>query len=394
MTFDEALAAARESPRLVRLAADVAVAEAALVTARTYPYNPELELEVGDRRGPAGSQTDRGAGLSQRLELSGQRGERREAAEAALEAARAAFRQARVGVLGDVGRAFAEAVHRRELLAVEETEAELARAFAATVERRLEAGSATAVDLALARAGLARAERGLALARGSYRTAESRLAESVGSVGSALVTPTGGLPPLEPPPPLDEVLSRALSVRGDLAAATARVEAAEARRRLARALRIPDLTVGARARREEGDDVTSLSVGIPIPLFDRNQGRIAEAEAEIAAARSELALAELSARREVAAAYGQLDAALAALQATERLGVTPLEEGLALLERSFEAGKIGAADLLLYRREILEGRRQALEASAEAWEAAVDLAVALGGGLPGSRGSRPEEVEP
>lgn len=383
MTFDQALAAAAEAPALARRAADVQAAEAALVAAETYPHNPVLEVEAADRSGAGGSTTDRAVGLSQQLELAGQRGKHRAAAEADLVAARAAFEQARVAVLGGAARAFARAFHARELLAVEEAEAELARSFASLVERRLEAGSATAVDLALAQAGLARAERGLALAAGAYRTAQARLAEAVGVAGAALVVPAGELPPLTPPPDLEETLARASARRGDLSAAGASVAAAEARRRLARALRFPDLTVGARAGREEGDDVVGLGVALPLPLFDRNQGGLAAAEAELAAVRSELAVAELAVRREVAAAHGRLATALEARRLTERLGVIPLEDGLALLERSFDAGKIGAAELLLYRRELLEGRRQAVGAVAEAWEAAVDLAVAAGGALPG-----------
>jgi cobalt-zinc-cadmium efflux system outer membrane protein len=384
MTFDRALAAASQGPRLARLAADVAVAKAALVAAETYPHNPVLEVEAADRSGADGATTDRSVALSQPLELAGQRGERRAAAEADLAAARAAFEQARVAVLGQAALAFARAVHRRELLAVEETEAELVRSFASMVERRLDAGSATAVALALAQAGLARAERGLALATGAYRTAQARLAEVVGGSGAALAAPAGDLPPLRPPPALDAVLAAAVARRGDLAAAGASIEAAEARRRLARSLRYPDLTVGARVGREEGDDLVGIGVAVPLPLFDRNQGGVAEAEAELAAARTDLAVAELVVRREVAAAHGRLTAALEARRLTERLGVTPLEDGLALLERSFEAGKIGAAELLLYRRELVEGRRQAVEALGEAWEAAVELAVAAGGALPGT----------
>jgi cobalt-zinc-cadmium efflux system outer membrane protein len=394
MTYEEVLAAAGRAPRLALLAAEVGAAEGALAGAETYPHNPVLELEAADRDGAEGSTTDRAAALSQQLEPPGRRGTRREAAEADLTAARATFEQARAEVLGEAARAFAAAVHRRELLGLEETGAELARSFASLVERRLDAGSATAVDLLLARAALARAERGLALARGSYRGARSRLAEAAGLAGLDGVEPAGELPPLEGPPALEEAVARATGLRGDLAAAGASVEAAEARGRLARSLRLPEVTVGVRAGREEGDDVVGVGVALPLPLFHRNQGGVARAEAELAGARAGLAAAGLAVRRQVAEAHARYAAALEARRVTEGPGMTALEEGLQLLERSFEAGKIGAADLLVYRRELLEGRRQALEASAEAWEAAVDLAVALGGGLPGSSGPRPEEVEP
>ena len=192
-------------------------------------------------------------------------------------------------------------------------------------------------------------------------------------------------------------VARALESRGDLAAAEARSETAAASHRLARSLRLPDLTVAARAGREEGDDIVGLSFGIPIPPFDRNQGGIAEAEAEIVAARSEVEVARLAIEREVVAAHGRLVTSLTALRAAEGLGMSALEEGLDLLQRAFEAGKIGSAELLLYRREIVEGRRQALAAERDTWIAALDLATATGGWLPGldlERTPMHEEIDP
>jgi cobalt-zinc-cadmium efflux system outer membrane protein len=383
MTFEEALEAARESPRLARLEADVALAEAALITARTYPHNPDLEVEAAARSGPEGSTTDRGLGISHRIEIAGQRSERRAAADAAVLAARSSLRHARTEVLGAAAQTFVEAAYRQDLLQVEEAEADLARSYSNLVERRLEAGLATAIDLALARAGSARAERAVALAKGADQEARARLTETLGARASVSISPVGEIPPLAAPPSLDEVLSRALDGRGDLAAAEARSQAAEARRRLSRALRIPDLSVAARARREEGDDIVGLSFGIPIRLFDRNQGALAEAEAEVAAARSEVELARLAVEREVVVAYGRFVTALAAREAAEGVGMTALEEGLTLLQRSFETGKIGSAELLLYRRELVEGRRQALAAARDTWAAALELATATGDGLPG-----------
>lgn len=394
MSFFEALEAAADTPQVARLATEVATAEASLVGASTYPYNPTLEIEAADRRGARGSTTDRAGGISQELELAGQRGKRRAVAEASLSAARASYAQARRAVLVEAALAFVRAVHDRQRLETERTEAQLARSFADLVERRLEVGTATALDLALAQAGLARAEQSAALAEGTYRTSQARLAQVVGIAGATRVEPVGELPPLPSAPDLEETLSRAMAVRGDLEAARSRVEAAEARLRLARADRLPNLTLGLRAGREEGDDIAGFGLSLPLPLFERNQGGIAAAEAELAATRADLALQELAVRREVATAHTRLTASLEARRLARRLGMTPLEEGLELLERSFEAGKVGAAELLVYRRELVAGRRQVIEAEAEAWESSMELAVAAGTPLPGLEWMERQEPNP
>ncbi|MFP3940921.1 MAG: TolC family protein, partial [Thermoanaerobaculia bacterium] len=172
------------------------------------------------------------------------------------------------------------------------------------------------------------------------------------------------------------------------------VEAGAARRALARSERMPDVTAGLRAGREEGDDIVGLGLTIPIPLFDRNQGAVAEADAELAGARAELAVTDLAVRREVAAARARLVAALEALEAAESLGLAALEDGLELVERSFDAGKIGSAEVILFRRELVEARRQSVEARVEAFRAAVDLAVVTGEALPGTEWLDIAETEP
>lgn len=383
MTFEEVLTAVRRGPQATRLATDIDAAAARLVGAGTYPYNPRIEVGVADRDGAEGSTVDRSAQLSWQLELAGQRGERRTAAQAGLTAARAASTQALRQLVAEAAGAFASAVAQRELVAVERADAGLARSFASMVVRRLDAGSATAVDEALAQAGLARAGRSLALAAGGYRASQARLAEMAGATEVALVEPGGGLPPMPEPPSPEQTIAQALLLRGDVRADRARVEAAEARLRLARSDRTPDLTVAARAAHEEGDSIAGFFFSLPLPFIDRNQGAMAEAEVAVAAARSELAARELLARRQVAAALARFAAAAEARRLTLQAGMTPLQEGLELLERSFEAGKIGAGELLLYRRELVEGRRQVVAAQFEAWEAALELATAAGVSLPG-----------
>ncbi|MDY7091541.1 MAG: TolC family protein [Acidobacteriota bacterium] len=392
MTFFEALEAAASSPQLQRLAARVEAGEAESRAAEVYPHNPVLELEAADRRGGEGSSTDHMVKLSQQLEIAGQRSARRSTARTDLDAAKAAVSHARRRWLAQTALAFARAEHRRQELEVESTEAELAASFAALVERRLEAGSATALDLALAQAGLARAERRRTLAQSTYRGAQARLAEAT-AAAAPTVRPAGDLPPLVDPPELAQILDRSRQARGDLRAARLRVNAAEERLQLARKERIPDLTLGVRAGREEGQDLTGVSVAFPLPVIQRNQGAIARGEAELSTARAELAVTELAAGREIATAHGRLTAALEGQQLAQRLGVTPLEKGLELVQRSFDAGKIGAAELLLFRRELVEGRRQLVAARGEAWEAAMELAVAAGVPLPGLEWLESEEAK-
>ena len=62
----------------------------------------------------------------------------------------------------------------------------------------------------------------------------------------------------------------------------------------------------------------------------------------------------------------------------EQSSVVRLEESLELLRRAFEEGKIGATELLLFRRELVESRREYVETLSDAWRARVALDLATG----------------
>lgn len=382
------LAAARaeaeaRSPELLAAAARVEEARGRLVAAETYPHNPALEVEGADRRSVDGSATDRGVALSQEVELAGQRGKRAAAARAALAAEESRYERRRREVLAAVERSFAETVRARELRAVAEADVELTRNLLAFEERRLDAGAGTRIDVNLARAAAGRAARRFQEETASWREARARLAEVIGLDPAAPPRAAGELPRrTDALGPLAELTRRALDDRADLAALSREAERSERRVALERALAVPNLELGAFASREEGDDVVGLRAGIAVPIFNRNRGGVAEAEAAVGRLAAERVAAELSAGREVATAYAHYQAAAAAVTALEGLVVETLEESLDLLRRAVEAGELSATEVVLARRELVEARREQIEAAGELWLARTDLELAVGGDLP------------
>lgn len=380
LRLEEALALAfAQNPELAVHRSEQSAAEADLLAARIYPHNPELEIEGADRRGPDGSVTDRGLSLAQELELAGQRSKRRAAAGDELEAARVRYQRRRAELAARVERLFAAAVAARERQAVARTDAELTRRLVELEKRRLEAGAGTQLDLNLARAVAGRAERALAQTEAAARTARAELAEQVGLDPTAPPEPAGTFPaPAAAVEPLDELAARALERRADLRALRREVEASRQRIGLERSLAKPNLQLRGFVAREEGDDVTGVSLGFAIPLFDRNQGGIAQAAADRDRASARVAAAEQAVRREVAAARARHRAAVDALAALDRLVMGTLEESLTLLDRALESGKVGITDVLVQRRELVEARREHVEAEEEAWLARIELDLATG----------------
>ena len=55
-----------------------------------------------------------------------------------------------------------------------------------------------------------------------------------------------------------------------------------------------------------------------------------------------------------------------------------MSDNLKLLERSFETGKTGWTELLLFRREFVDARREYVQTMGQAWLAAIELDLACG----------------
>ncbi|MBZ0114393.1 MAG: TolC family protein [Thermoanaerobaculia bacterium] len=380
LTLEAALVEAfTRSPTLASAAAEVEEARGHLLAARTFPYNPELDLDVAERKGLAASSTDRGVGLTQQLEIGGQRSKRVSVAELEFSSVEARFQRERRLLAASVSLAFAEAVATEELAALAETEAELARELLTVTQRRFEAGAATQVDFNLARVSTARSERRAGMARAATDEARSRLAEAVGLDPAAPPNPMGplGLPAGEPAP-LAELVQEAMAHRADLQTLVEERLAAEARLGLTRAERIPDLAIGTFYGEEEADRILGVGVAIAIPLFNRNRGEIAEASAALERAAADVAGQNLAVRREVFSTLSRYEAARGSAEQLGEQVVGSLAESLGLLERSFTAGKIGLSDLLVFRRELIEARREHIEATAEAWMARIALDLAVG----------------
>lgn len=121
--------------------------------------------------------------------------------------------------------------------------------------------------------------------------------------------------------------------------------------RLAKAYRIPDITAGAgyAVQGPQGPDnqqQVALSLGIPLPLFNRNQGGIAQAEVSTQVADADLQKAIVQVENDVEIAYRNMLESRRLVE-TYRGGV--LEDArltLTIVEKAYERGGATILDLL------------------------------------------------
>lgn len=381
LTFDRAIALALErSPQVQSQSAELRRAEAELLGSRVYPFNPVIEASQARRDDGLEQTHDREVGISQEVEIAGQRGKRIAVASGSLEAIRLRVSRARQELAASVGEAFVLALQARELGELARFEQQIVRSLAELEQRRLDAGAGTLVALNLARAAEGRAKRQVELAIAAETATRATVAERIGLSPAELPGLEGELPQWWPgAAPLQDLEARALDQRQDLAALKTEIEAAAARLRLEQSLAAPNLVLGVATGREaDREDLDTVLAGVTIPLFARNQGGIAAARANQEGAAAELALATLALRSEVATTASRYQATTRALAVFRETVAGTLDENLELVQKSFASGKLRAAEVLVFQREFVDSRRELIAAAADAWLAKIALDLTTG----------------
>jgi outer membrane protein, heavy metal efflux system len=174
----------------------------------------------------------------------------------------------------------------------------------------------------------------------------------------------------------EEARRRALTSRADLLAVLAEYAAAEAALKLQVRKQYPDIHLGTGYQFDQGENKWALGLTAELPVLNRNQGPIAEANAK----RHEAGARVLALQ---AGILGEVDGALAAWRGAQSR-ITALEAVRAAqqsrvdsLKAQFEAGAVEAIDVLLAEAELVTDELLQWEAQAKALRAFGELEDAV-----------------
>ena len=318
--------------------------------------NPELSYELEDFSGDtnrSASDATTTFSLSQQFSLPGKRSARQALAEGEQALAALDSQAQRLRLIRLTRERYIDAIAAQEKLAASEQNLQLARQTLDVVSARVSAGKVSPIEQSRATVALRSAQRELALQQQWRQLAQRRLAALWGEAKLA----ESLLDELVLPPTLSEI-ETTNSKTPTLKLADSRVQKEQAALRLAQAERVSDFTLMAGMKREAGSRAESLLVGvsIPIPLFNRNQGAVLSAKANIAAAEADQALVNQEWRIQ----RDQLETQRAASfqeAAYLRDDVLRLAREIAEATREgYQAGKFSLLDLLDAQRSLIESQ--------------------------------------
>jgi outer membrane protein TolC len=353
------------SPDLDVARSQVAIAQAGMIRAGTR-VNPTIDTEAGYNANP---ESHKLFSLLPKfmIETAGKRGLRIVEAQKRLQAARLALAEEGWRVHSRVRRAFYDyqlATRARDLLRVEESiRAEIVDIF----DKRLAVGEAARpeydvfrVDLINTRAGLRKSEGEVARTLAGLATAAGLPAAAVKDL--VIDTPTLESPPGEGALPLAAVQRAGLLHRIDVQRMLTEYAAAEAAVQLEVARQYPNIELGPGYVFEEGFNRYVLAASMPsVPLFHRNRGLIAEAEARRQRVERQFIALQAAAIGELEEAMAQYRAALVEFEETGRMvGVERSREAAA--RRALVVGEGDRLGLATARLQTVTAERARLDA--------------------------------
>jgi cobalt-zinc-cadmium efflux system outer membrane protein len=152
-------------------------------------------------------------------------------------------------------------------------------------------------------------------------------------------------------PDIARLRTVAMDARPDLRAKRLTFSQREAELNLAKAYRVPDVTIGAGyavqgARGPDNSNQMALSLGLPLPLFNRNQGGIMQAEAAVQMAEADLNKTLNQVENQVDIAYRNLIQSRRLVEAFLGGVLDDARSTLTIVERAYERGGATILDLL------------------------------------------------
>jgi cobalt-zinc-cadmium efflux system outer membrane protein len=369
-----AIRRALEQPALRAAAHEVAASEAAAGQAGNLP-NPELAyLREGQDSGARTTTVQ----LSQPIELGGKRRARVALARGEAALAHSELAARRREVRAEVIAAYYAVLVAQEQQALAQALIDLARRGVDVAARRVAAGKVSPIDETRARLAAVDAVTGLAEAKAALAIARTRLGALIGIApdGIALVGREAAIFPdgLPDMPPLETLLARAAEA-GAVGRARSQLATQQAQAGVERAARMPDLMLTLGTQRDDGAGRRQAVVGlaVPLPLFNRNGGRLEAALRRTDKARDELAAAEAGAAAELRTASIRYTGARDEATLLQRDVIPQAHQAWTLTLKGFEAGKFAFLDVLDAQRTWFQARSRRAAALLAAWRAYADI---------------------
>ncbi|MCI0334939.1 MAG: TolC family protein [Planctomycetes bacterium] len=344
--------------------------------------NPEIGY-VGDEMGDAGTAGKQGGFLSKEFVTAGKLGLNRAVALREVAAAQQREEMARLQILTTVRMQYFDVLAAERAVALARQLGGIAAKSVRVTELRLKA-------LDIPRSSLLQSQiesESTALleqqATERYDAAWRRLAATIGVIDTQAVVMDDAF--ARPLPELAWVSARERVLAESPELAELRFEVDRARYQVERASagRVPNVNVltGVEHDNVTDDTLAKVEVSIPLPVFDRNQGAIAQACGELAAAQAALRERELALEQRLASAMRDYATARKRAMTYAEKVLPAARESLDIINAGYQEGELDYLQVLTVQQTFAEKSLAYLEDLGIAWKQWAEIEGLLVGPL-------------
>lgn len=357
--------AVANSPGLRQAGHQVEQAKGEWLQAGLYP-NPTLSY-VGNEIGDDHTAGQQGFQISQRIVTGGKLDWNRSVAHQDVERARWQANVQRRRVANSVAVQFYRTLAAQQNVRVVEELVKVVQQGLRATQNRYKADDVPETDVLLVEIELQAVELLKLNAEEELTGARRELAALAGMESLPLGELSGRLDAVGPRVGFESTWEELRANNPVIQAAHATVERARHRIQRERVKPIPDvlLQTGTVYDYVNHQTLHNVQVGLPLPLFDRNQGRISAAHSEYHRALANVSRLELALRQQLAGAFRDYEVAHSRADRYQNSILPKAERALEILLKTYDRGDIDLPQLLTAQRSVVENRVKWIQALGE-----------------------------
>jgi outer membrane protein, heavy metal efflux system len=349
-------------------------AEGRLKQAGLWP-NPEFELGgKNDSAFANDGEYDFATGFKQRFPITGRLTKARAVARVDVAQAMAEVRNQERLLAGEVLGFSRELLVTREKLKANQEIQNTIQKLIELSEKRLKVAEISVADVNTAKLELQRLVLAQAALNNQQEIAATALNRLLGREPKTPLQISGAASAEFDTNTVAEISRQAIARRPDRQLAALGIDRAGAEIKLAKAEKWEDWTVGFDYSRSVGkfdapigtktDNFLGVGVSIPLPFWNRNQGRISEAQATQQRAEAELAALDLRIATEAQTAENQMRRLFDILRQYREESIKLAEENIALLQKGYADGLVTITAVIQAQQQLTDLRLSYLESLA------------------------------
>lgn len=367
LTMREALSRAlAASPRLTAAERDVGIATGQRIQAGAL-LNPELSYEqdnsfgTGKFRGTKSAETT--LQISQAFEWFGKRDARVAAGEAGVETAAIQRRAVRLELLSETAVAFLGVLGAQRRIQVLDEQVAALDKLTPLLQRRVEAGASSPAETGRAEVASALVKADRERLRSTLASARRELAVLMGDTTPKFASVSGRLDATGRAPSFQSVVA-AIDANPQLVRWTAVYAQRNAELLLARLKPYPDVRIAAGWRHfnETNDEAVRLTLSVPIPVFDQNQGNILSAQESLAKTRAEREANRNTLIVIAGRAYDSLQGSLRELAILREVAIPKAQQAALAISDGYGQGRYTLLEVLDAQASVTQARLREQEA--------------------------------